>query len=369
MMQNWNQFKNNPKALRSVMAAELKQGNLMLVLGAGASASVGLPNWITLINKCIYKSNQYALESDKLSLLDNDASLNDVLLRTSSLKATCSEEEYITLVKDSLYEDINESAKPLTLQALVNVINSLSDKYEFSPIEQDASLLSVTRKLISLVSKLGQPFFLALIRELHLMIGEFSSGYQNLLKNDLLISIGALVMGTKRGSISDVITYNFDDVLEWYLSLHGFVVDIVTEPYSITNNVDVTIYHPHGFLPFNEKFTASNSIVFDKESFEDRIGNERESPWRDRLRILLSTKKPIFIGLSGDDPTFGPMLRSFQKEVQDRDVVGYWFRKRPEKHNKDQELDDKNKKIVPIYFDDYSEIPEFLLEISQIAAN
>jgi len=36
---------------------------------------------------------------------------------------------------------------------------------------------------------------------------------RNVIQNELLISLGALMMGSRRGSVNNVITYNFDDVL------------------------------------------------------------------------------------------------------------------------------------------------------------
>lgn len=341
MIETWNYYHNNTGAIKSALASELKEGKLMLVLGAGASASVGLPSWIQLVNKCIEKHNAVNTAQQPIELVKYTDNLNDVLKRTSSVKVSYEEEEFINLVKESLYEDLAQEEAPLSKELVIERIEELYKTH-------------------------NEKFLLEFIKEMSSRVYDSKNEYQNLLKNELLIAIGALLMGTKRGSIAEVITYNFDDVLEWYLNLNGFVVDIVTDPLALTKNADVTIYHPHGFLPFSDEFSPGESIVFDETSFNRRIGNTGDSPWRDRLRILLSTKKAIFIGLSGDDPTFGPSLERVQSEVKDRDIIGYWFRKSPS--NRDQEISDKNNKILPIYVDDYSDIPGFLLEITQMAS-
>src|ERR1035437_7294833 len=52
--------------------------------------------------------------------------------------------------------------------------------------------------------------------------------YTSILRNDLLIALGALLMGSKRGSVTEVLNVNCDDVLNWYLALHGFDTQVVT---------------------------------------------------------------------------------------------------------------------------------------------
>lgn len=44
----------------------------------------------------------------------------------------------------------------------------------------------------------------------------------DVIRDPLLIAIDALLMGSTRGSISQVLTYNIDDILERDLHLHGF---------------------------------------------------------------------------------------------------------------------------------------------------
>ncbi len=42
----------------------------------------------------------------------------------------------------------------------------------------------------------------------------------SLATNKLLVSVGALIMGSVRGNVSKVITFNYDDILETYLLYH-----------------------------------------------------------------------------------------------------------------------------------------------------
>jgi hypothetical protein len=208
--------------------------------------------------------------------------------------------------------------------------------------------------------------YVGLIRE-SLYQNKTLDSYADLYKIDLLIALGALMMGSSRGSVSDVVTYNFDDVLENYLSLHGFTHQVITEPMTLTGSSDVRIYHPHGFLPLNDDFSVpTGKIIFDQISFDQRIGSQADAPWRKNLELLLSTKTTIFIGLSGDDPTFGPLFASAAELVGVRDPLCYWFRKNNEiTHNLPE---DTLRKIMPINVSDYDDIPKFLFGICQRAA-
>lgn len=374
MSSKWEILNGDNDSIKTLLAGQLKKGQLMLVLGAGASASVGLPSWINLVNKCIDKCNADKNLSPEIQCVNDNDSILKILRRTSTIKKHYSEIEFTKLVKDSLYSNLNNTQKETELPEPIDLVNKYIEHINSIEPKSDPILLlpsnsspyKAIRKAIKLTQLYGNEALYNITKEFIAKTEMPMNGFDSLLKNDLLIAIGSLLMGTQRGNISDVVTYNFDDVLEWYLNLHGFVIQIITDPLSLNRKVDVRIYHPHGFLPFNGEFTNSRKLVFDEESFNQRIGNLTDSPWRTNLEMLLSTKTAIFIGLSGDDPTFGPMLNKVSNWVESRDTIGYWFRKRP--IDPDDEVSDKNNKIIPIYVDEYEDIPKFLLDISQRAS-
>ncbi len=284
----------NPEAASADLALRLKRGELLLVLGAGASIGIGLKSWWQLARRC----------QELCGLSENiitEQSSEKYILRGMELikKLKGGGKDYLDLIKTALYEGI---------------------EYNFG-----------------------------------------------IIKDPLLISLGALIMGSIRGNISSVITYNFDDVLEWYLSLHGFSTQTIFELPNLEGKADVHIYHPHGFLPKREKFISSKDIIFDQESYDLRIGNP-SSAMNIQIRQMLRSKVSIFIGLSGDDPTFGPMITPISKDISGRWPLGYWlFGGISEPKRQDIEYF-TGRGIVPIYLKDHSEIPIFLLRICQTAA-
>ena len=193
---------------------------------------------------------------------------------------------------------------------------------------------------------------------------------RTVIKNELLISLGALMMGSRRGSVNNVITYNYDDALEWYLGLHGFDVRVISDPRTMTTNSDVTIYHPNGFLPLQNNNGNSKKLIFSETSFVNRERKAKvdDRLWENILDRLFIEKTFVFIGLSGRDPTIYPrLLDIFENQLNKERPVGYWFYTR--ENGMERKEINKNLKygIVPIVVKNMDDIPRYLLNICQNA--
>lgn len=193
---------------------------------------------------------------------------------------------------------------------------------------------------------------------------------RNVIQNELLISLGALMMGSRRGYVNNVITYNFDDVLEWYLKLHGFNVRVIYDPRTMTTNQSVIIYHPNGFLPLQDNKWSSRKLIFSETSFiyRERKVTVDDRLWENILDRLFIEKIFIFIGLSGRDPTINPrLLDIYENQLNKKRPVGYWFYIRED--GMERKEINKNLKygIVPIVVKNQDDIPRYLLNICQDA--
>lgn len=188
----------------------------------------------------------------------------------------------------------------------------------------------------------------------------------------LLRAIGTLLMGVRSGNIGDVITYNFDDVIELFLGYHGFITQSIAGFPFLTTNADARIYHPHGFLPREGK--PSEGILFDRTSYNDRFAAVQpiDALWTETVRALLYSKQAIFVGLSGRDPLFRIILPKVADHVgtendAGRRFVGYWLMKA----DGDEELLDEIRsdyRCAVVQFDQYDEIPRFLFGVRQACA-
>lgn len=189
--------------------------------------------------------------------------------------------------------------------------------------------------------------------------------FDNILNGELLMAIGALLMGSKRGSITEIITFNFDDVLEWYLRLHGYTVNVISGLPALRTNADVTIYHPHGFLPFHPDFRDSDFLLFSKRSYDKKLGDSVE-PWTEITKALLKSKVTLFVGLSGDDQTFGPIFDNVHTSLGTSRPTGVWMFTKKDKTERLDQIEDRN--FIVLEFDKHEDWPAFLLKICQRAA-
>jgi hypothetical protein len=191
--------------------------------------------------------------------------------------------------------------------------------------------------------------------------------YSKVLHSDLLIAIGALTMGSQRGNVTEIINFNFDDVLEWYLRLHGYQINPIRKLPALRTSADVTIYHPHGFLPYHEEaFKQSDFLIFSQYSYDEKMGNNIE-PWNELTKGFLQSKLVMFIGLSGSDKTFGPIFSAVNKELKSSRPIGVWLCGPDMNKEVMDKLQDRNMICLP--FEQFSQIPDYILEICQDAAN
>jgi hypothetical protein len=135
----------------------------------------------------------------------------------------------------------------------------------------------------------------------------FNLDFEQMRQNVGLVSIGALVMASRRGSVSQVVTFNYDDVLEWYLAYYGFSSCSVKDEQHWASNADVTVYHPHGFLPSPPSISFSKDIVFDQLAY-DRIAGDETKIWHQVVLSILRSHVCLFIGLSGKDQNLRSLL-------------------------------------------------------------
>jgi hypothetical protein len=189
----------------------------------------------------------------------------------------------------------------------------------------------------------------------------------NMLKQDLLISLGALLMGSRRGNVNEIINFNFDNVLEWYLHLHGYTTQTVSHIPSLLRDVDVTIYHPHGYLPKDLSVAEfSRFLVFSQYSYDERFAAFDTDPWVAHFVHTLRSKELLFVGLSGDDPMFGPLLVKVYPEIRHSRYTGFWFFGPDVKTENIDKL--KSRGVVPLRFGSHLEIAQYLLKVCQEAA-
>ncbi len=210
--------------------------------------------------------------------------------------------------------------------------------------------------------------FTELVRE-HLYRGV--SLDDSVLNDRRLTALGALMMGSRRGSVKRVVTFNFDSVLESYIWLNGLVPRVVLQPPADEGGEDVRLYHPHGFLPHPDlKIEGSNFVILGSRSINLRVGKPHDH-WVESLRHVLSSGLGLFIGLSEDsfrDRAIAPLLAAVSDDLRVRRPTAFWVLKDKgaDSNEVNQEFLDYN--IVPLRVPSFEAIPKLLLDICQQAA-
>lgn len=199
----------------------------------------------------------------------------------------------------------------------------------------------------------------------------------DLRSSSLLQAIGNLLSQSTRGNVNNVVTYNFDDLLENYLRFgQSKRVNIVTEAPAQLAKKDVNVFHPHGFLPKNQKFTSYSSkwIIFDRFSYAERVSEMGD--WAAKILSILKEHTCLFIGLSFDDYDLDTDII---KAKENHPTLGagnaYWgIRISKKSKYPDIDLDEltcmHNRRIYIKYIDDYTnDLPQFVFKISQKASD
>lgn len=185
---------------------------------------------------------------------------------------------------------------------------------------------------------------------------------QSLLEsNPLLTAIGALVMSSARGSVAEVMTFNYDDLLEVYLSWRGLTVASVDQLPIWNSDADVEVLHPHGLLR-TDMTEPQRGVVVTRLDYDDIVGNTADL-WRQRMVGILRSTTCLFIGLSGDDSNLSSMLNETKKAHSTREPFwGVRFG-----------CDDKGpswsaRGVYPLQLKDHDETPSLILDICRRAA-
>jgi hypothetical protein len=172
-------------------------------------------------------------------------------------------------------------------------------------------------------------------------------------------------MASRRGNASEIVTFNYDNLLEIYLAYHGFVAYSVPEEIHWFGDADVNIYHPHGFLPYGGALEPSSTLVLDRESYDKILG--KDLSWRQLLLTVMRTHTCLFIGLSGDDIALTQLLTDV-KDVHAITASSELFWGVCFTTNPDLKTRWENRNVFCLILKSYDGLPDILFSICQEAA-
>ncbi len=186
------------------------------------------------------------------------------------------------------------------------------------------------------------------------------------LSTGLLGALGAILGPSARGGVSDVMSLNFDDALECYLRAEGHPIQPVADPGGVLRgDVDVRIHHFHGYLPLADGDTWSTSLVFSQAELVARLGAQG-SYWETFLRSQILTKVFLIVGTSLEDTDVEVLLRQAGSELNGSRPLGFVIDRRVSADRR-RILEESGLAVTSVA--EYGEIPGFLRQVCEIAAN
>jgi len=190
---------------------------------------------------------------------------------------------------------------------------------------------------------------------------------QDLVGTPLLVALGALTMASSRGSVNSVLSFNFDDLLERYLSYHGYLVESVGRMPYWESAADVRVFHLHGILP-SDPTRVGSPVVFTQSQY-DRIVGKSEHAWRRMALQVMSSNTCIFVGLSGRDNNLKSILTEV-KPVHPATVRGdaYWGFRFSDSTGDPMYDTWCTRGVSQVTVPSYSDVPTYLLDICERAA-
>jgi hypothetical protein len=194
----------------------------------------------------------------------------------------------------------------------------------------------------------------------------------SLAKKDLLIALSALFISKHRGTVQNVMTYNFDDILEWYFDIIGLQVNTISKDALVFRNSDINISHIHGFLPHDIKYGKdSDFLIFSKKEFLQRLLSGTDY-WKEHFYEFFRRQIFITVGLSpgslADDvfPYLAQMDEWYEiQKIYRRLPYGFAILP-PGKETEDLKDDCIAQGVIPLIVE-IKDVPQTIFEIVQHA--
>lgn len=280
---------------------DLNDHSCCLVLGAGASATVGLPVWSRLLKRifhCYFE--QWTMDIGSGKGVVNRPPSNVSIALTNSYEIYLLEQENKELMTslENAFENaeywVNGRKLPAeecskrneTMKKSYKLVHQLQDSFMGKIMSGDLTIIA------QMIKNQVRP------RDWNYLIRKsLYSSYED----DPYILIASplyqeLINLVKKYGISNIINYNYDDTFYHSLAQNGLKFRNCYE--SNQTKGKNRIYYPHGYIPM--KGGVITEIVLSEDDYQNQI--YKQNLWSNNIQTtLFSSNTNIFIGLSLND--------------------------------------------------------------------
>lgn len=187
-----------------------------------------------------------------------------------------------------------------------------------------------------------------------------------------------------RKPLKAIITFNFDDLIEEKLTKDKIDHKSIFSEGERFKDIEIPIYHPHGFLPRKKVLNNKNEIVFSEDAYHSQFIDAFS--WGNLVQLNhLNNSTCLFIGISLTDPNMRRLLDVSIRKNGKAEKNHYIIKKRykfEELYPENEKIKIMDKKVIPvlesieeqdannlgfnvIWINDFKEIPQILLEIGK----
>lgn len=171
-----------------------------------------------------------------------------------------------------------------------------------------------------------------------------------------------------RGSVESVITFNFDSLLEEYLSKNSIKFKAIYDEGIKFDADELPIYHVHGYLPRNKKIEKHN-LVFSEEGYHTQFIDPYS--WSNLIQLYkYMNNSCLFIGVSLSDPNLRRILDISKRKNEGDGNKHFIIKKLPPRDSSAYDLqlmleeqDSLMLGLNVIWVSDYDEYPKVLEKI------
>ena len=210
--------------------------------------------------------------------------------------------------------------------------------------------------------------------------------YQDCTDKSKTIDAIAELSRQKRGrkALKAIITFNFDDLIEERLKIEKVEHKSIFTEGERNKEIEIPIYHPHGYLPRKKILSAKNDIVFSEDAYHTQFIDPFS--WGNLVQLNhLNNSTALFIGISLTDPNMRRLLDVSIRKNGKGERNHYIIKKRytiEELYPDNEAARVKDKNVMPvlenieeqdannlgfnvIWINSFKEIPQILFEIAK----
>ena len=290
---------------------ELNQHQCCLALGAGASATVGLPVWSHLLKRichCYFEQWALAIAFGEKTI-DNPPSDVTIAL-TNSYELYMLEKEHPEVVIDFQNFFTNaeywinggklskEEKKNEVMRRSYQLVHQLQDDFMNKIMSGDLTIIA------QMIKNQVRP------RDWNYLIRK--SLYSSYEDDPYVLNISPLyeqlIKLVKRYAINNIINYNYDDTFYHSLKSNGLKYNNCYENCKMKG--ENHIFYPHGYIPM--KGGVVTEIVLCEDDYQNQI--YKQNLWANNIQTaLLSSDTIIFVGLSLNDSNIRRIINMCSK--------------------------------------------------------